>query len=338
MKNRMANSIRGILLLCGLGLIVVLFVPLWTIDLVAPQYPEGLRLIINPNGLAGNVDIINGLNHYIGMKTLHNEDFIEFKILPYLIAFFAALFLLAAAIGKRKFLFFVMISYITFGVVAMVDFYKWEYDYGHNLNPEAAIIVPGMAYQPPLIGYKQLLNFSAYSFPGIGGWIFIGAGVLVILAVVLEVRNKKRSIKKMSAVKTIAAVLVAILFSSCSTGPVPIKYGTDNCQFCKMTISDKRYGAEFLTGKGKSYKFDDVHCVVEYLKENNDIKKEMSAVYFVDFNSGDLIPSGTAVLYHSESFKSPMNGNIAAFKSRESLAKVSSQYIGNDTSWEQVIK
>jgi copper chaperone NosL len=106
MKNNLAGSIRLLLLLCGVGLIVVLFVPLWTIDLVAPQYPEGLQLVINPNGLAGNVDIINGLNHYIGMKTLSNEDFIEFKILPYLIGFFAVLFLLAAAIGKRKLLLF----------------------------------------------------------------------------------------------------------------------------------------------------------------------------------------------------------------------------------------
>jgi copper chaperone NosL len=195
-----------------------------------------------------------------------------------------------------------------------------------------------MAYQPPLIGYKQLLNFSAYSFPATGGWIFIGAGALVILAVVLEVRNKKRTLKKISAVKTMAAVLVAVCFSSCSTGPVPIKYGSDNCQFCKMTISDKRYGAEFLTGKGKSYKFDDVHCMVEYLKANPDIQKGMSTVYFVDFNTGELLPSGSAVLYHSESFKSPMNGNIAAFNSRESLDKVSSQYIGNDTSWEQILK
>ena len=61
----------------------------------------------------------------------------------------------------------------------MYDFWRWEYNYGHNLNPDAAIIVPGMAYQPPLIGFKQLLNFGAYSMPDIGGWIFVSAGALV---------------------------------------------------------------------------------------------------------------------------------------------------------------
>ena len=66
-----------------------LFVPMWRIELEAPQYPEGLVLQLHANKIGGDVDIINGLNHYIGMKTLHTEDFIEFTILPYIIGFFA---------------------------------------------------------------------------------------------------------------------------------------------------------------------------------------------------------------------------------------------------------
>ena len=83
-------------------MVAVLFVPMWRIDLVAPQYPEGLKLLIYPDKLAGNVDIINGLNHYIGMKTLHTGDFLEFTILPYIIGFFAAAFILVAVIGRKK--------------------------------------------------------------------------------------------------------------------------------------------------------------------------------------------------------------------------------------------
>lgn len=49
--------------------------------------PEGLGLSIYANKLGGDVDIINGLNHYIGMKTLHAEEFIEFTVLPYIIGF-----------------------------------------------------------------------------------------------------------------------------------------------------------------------------------------------------------------------------------------------------------
>ena len=78
-NNKIATVTRMLLLLCGIGLVMVLFTPMWRIDLDAPQYPEGLRMLIYANKLAGNVDIINGLNHYIGMKTLHTDDFIEFK-------------------------------------------------------------------------------------------------------------------------------------------------------------------------------------------------------------------------------------------------------------------
>jgi copper chaperone NosL len=193
MKNsKLILSARIITFICGLALIVVLFVPLWQIELAAPQYPEGLVLKMYPNKLGGNVDIINGLNHYIGMKTLHANNFIEFTVLPYIIGFFAVLCFLVAIINKRKWLYGLLISFFLFGVISMIDFYRWDYNYGHDLDPNAAIQVPGMTYQPPLIGYKQLLNFGAYSIPDIGGWIFIGVGLLLLTAVILQFRTKKK--------------------------------------------------------------------------------------------------------------------------------------------------
>lgn len=189
----LTGASRIIVLLCGLALIIVLFVPLWQIELAAPQYPEGLVLKMYPNKLAGNVDIINGLNHYIGMKTLHTEDFVEFRVLPYIIVFFAV-FALAVSIFLRnmKWLLALFILFVIFGIIAMADFWRWEYQYGHDLDPNAAINVPGMSYQPPLIGYKQLLNFGAYSVPDIGGWIFIVVGVGLLVAIVLQFKHKKQ--------------------------------------------------------------------------------------------------------------------------------------------------
>ena len=102
-------------MLCGGGLIAVLFLPMWRIDLVAPQYPEGLMLLIYPSKLGGNVDIINGLNHYIGMKTLHVNDFIEFTVLPYFIIFFAVSFFLVATFGKRKLMNILAFLFVLFG-------------------------------------------------------------------------------------------------------------------------------------------------------------------------------------------------------------------------------
>ncbi len=192
-NNKIAKPwIRFLLIFCGLALIAVLFVPMWRIDLVAPQYPEGLMLLIYPDKLAGNVDIINGLNHYIGMKTLHTDDFVEFTVLPYIIGFFALFFILAGLLARRKFLYLLSVLFVSFGILAMYDFWRWEYNYGHNLDPNAAIIVPGMAYQPPLIGFKQLLNFGAYSMPDIGGWIFVGVGALLVFCTFMVWRSSRK--------------------------------------------------------------------------------------------------------------------------------------------------
>lgn len=192
MKNNISMLSR-ILLIIAAGLLVYsVYVPIWQIDLDAPQYPEGLNLKIFADKLGGDVEIINGLNHYIGMKTLHAEDFIEFSILTYIIFFFAAFAAVAAFLGKKKILYTLFSLFVLFGIVAMVDFWRWEYNYGHDLDPHAAIIVPGMAYQPPLIGFKQLLNFGAYSIPDTGGWLFIGSGVLMLVTVFKELKFSKK--------------------------------------------------------------------------------------------------------------------------------------------------
>ena len=75
--------------------------------------------------------------------------------------------------------------------LSMYDFWRWEYDYGHNLDPTAPIKVPGMAYQPPLIGYKKMLNFEALSQPDIGGWFFIIAGAILAGVSIYEWRRSK---------------------------------------------------------------------------------------------------------------------------------------------------
>ena len=176
----------------GVALFAVILLPIWSIELIAPQYAEGLEMFIYSNKLGGQIEIINGLNHYIGMKVLNADDFIEFKVLPYLIGIYALGFIFVGLIGRKRGLYILMAAFLLFGIAAMVDFYMWLYDYGHNLDPNAAIKVPGMAYQPPLIGYKQLLNFLAFSIPDIGGWIFIGCGVLLGYCTVSEWRSSRK--------------------------------------------------------------------------------------------------------------------------------------------------
>lgn len=338
-NNGLKGWVRGLIILSGLGLFAVLVLPIWKIDLQAPQYPEGLTLQIYASKLGGNVEIINGLNHYIGMKTLHAEDFIEFTILPYLIGAFAVLFIIVGIANRKKWLTLLLVAFLVFGVVAMADFYRWNYNYGHDLDPNAAIKVPGMAYQPPILGYKQLLNFGAYSIPDTGGFIFIGAGLALCLCVFAEWRTgkgKKTGINKKMPQQVAAFVLLAMLssMSSCTTEPEPLKIGVDNCYFCKMTISDARFGGEITTTKGKYFKFDDTHCLRSFLQSNALEEKDIAAIYLVDFSGNHaLVKADNTFLLQSEELRSPMGGNIAAFSNADSLKEIMKKFSGKETTW-----
>ncbi|MEO6406502.1 MAG: nitrous oxide reductase accessory protein NosL [Ferruginibacter sp.] len=328
---------RAIIFICGLALLWVLVIPMWRIDLMAPQYPEGLTLSIYANKLSGNIDIINGLNHYIGMKTLHTDDFIEFKVLPYIIIFFVACFIIVAVSAKRNWLKILLAMFIGFGILAMVDFWRWEYNYGHNLNPDAAIIVPGMAYQPPLVGFKQLLNFGAYSIPDKGGWLFVAVGALLLGCVIFEWQKNRRM--KLSPKLSLFIGSMFFLITGCNVSPQPIRIGKDNCDYCKMPISDNRFGAEIVTKKSMVYKFDDEHCIVAFLHSGKIIPTSVSGIYFTDFcSTHQLIKVENAYFLQSPSFKSPMNGNIAAFSSEDSLHSMLPKFYGNKISWEDMQK
>ena len=191
--NRLKPVSRWAIAISALLMISAYFVPLWQILMWAPQYPEGLDMKIWINNITGDVKIISALNHYIGMRHIEVSMFPEFQYMIYIVAFIIAFGLLTALLSRRSILWFYTSLIISAGIGALVDFYLWGYDYGHNLDPTAPIVVPGMSYQPPLIGTKQLLNFTAFSGPDIGGWIFLAAGLLAIAALGFEVYSSRKN-------------------------------------------------------------------------------------------------------------------------------------------------
>lgn len=154
-------------------LALIYFFPLWEITLFAPQYPEGLSFQIWINKMSGELSNVNILNHYIGMALIEPNSIPELVFMPYVLGFIIAVGF-STLIFKKRFLIYTYAGLLlAFLVLGFIDMYKWGYDYGHNLSPDAPIKVPGMTYQPPLIGSKILLNITAYSLPATGG-IFLG--------------------------------------------------------------------------------------------------------------------------------------------------------------------
>jgi copper chaperone NosL len=303
------NITRWLLFASALLLPLTLLFPLWKIELTAPQYPEGLVMKIWLYKLSGDVDVINGLNHYIGMNTIHENDFPEFKIFPYLVIILALGGLLAAWFNKKKGALAYTLIFMLFGIVAIADFWHWEYTYGHNLDPSAPIQVPGMSYQPPLIGYKQLLNFGAFAIPDTAGWIFFLSIALALAACFLFIRQSAK-LKNVSGMAT--AVLLVFIISACSKGPQPVLWGKQSCEFCKMTLMDHRYGAQILNRYGKAIQFDDIICLSGYLDAGNIAKENIRCIYFVDFKTSDLLPADKTIIVKSEQLRSPMSSHLAA--------------------------
>lgn len=333
-SNKVSIATRAILIASAIMLGISIFVPIWRIELDAPQYPEGLALLIYSNKLGGDVEIINGLNHYIGMQTLHAENFIEFTVLPYIIGAFALLLFVSAIFGRKWLLYVSFTAFTLFGILAMVDFWRWNYNYGHNLDPHAAIIVPGTAYQPPIIGYKQLLNFGVYSIPDLGGWLFIICGIIILVAVMLEAKVFDR-FRKAGSKGMISAVFSLLLFGCSQTGADPIKLHKDNCDFCKMTIADGRFAAESITDKGRVYKFDDLSCMIRYSNENNN--KVYTLKYVNDFTKDNiLIDVESAYFIQVADVHSPMGGNIAAFAMQVDAEKYAKTWNRPILKWSQV--
>lgn len=190
----MSKQTRITLALASAALLAMLFLPLWSISLQAPQYPEGLgmRIWLHTVTGVGTYDLqnINELNHYIGMKRITPESIPELRYMPWAVAALGLFGLTAAALRKRALLVAWAGSFLAAAGAGLFDFWRWMYDYGHNLDPRAAIKIEGMSYTPPLLGTKQLLNITASSWPALGGLLAIAVGVAAVWLVVSELRPR----------------------------------------------------------------------------------------------------------------------------------------------------
>ena len=195
MLAKISNRNRYFILGIAVGLVLVYFTPLWYIKLTAPQYRDGLSMSIWVYKITGGGEFdlknINLLNHYVGMKEIDAAMFPEFSIMPYILAFMIFGALVTFAFPRMVLIYLGIANFTVAAVAGLYDFWKWEYDYGHSLDPDAALQIPGLTFQPPLIACKQLMNFTACSWPHIGAFILLGAGAVLGYIVYDEFMRKK---------------------------------------------------------------------------------------------------------------------------------------------------
>jgi len=134
---------------------------------------------------------------------------------------------------------------------------------------------------------------------------------------------------------TFTFFLVVLIFASaCKRRFEPINYGHDACTHCRMTIMDNRFAAEIITKKGKAYKFDDMGCLLKYMKEANFSDKD-ALIFVADYNNpgSEFLDAYHAVYLHNEAFKSPMNGDFAASASVSNTNRLNASLHGALLKW-----
>ncbi|WP_457635889.1 nitrous oxide reductase accessory protein NosL [Persephonella sp.] len=144
--------------------------------------------------------------------------------------------------------------------------------------------------------------------------------------------------KPIKLILLMAPAILFFMFASCEREikPVPINYGQDECDYCRMKITDPRYGSELILNTGKPYKFDSVECLAAFYIENKE-KMKIHSLWVPDFISKKFIPAEKALYLHSKELPSPMGMNLTAFEKKEELEKVKEKYGGEVLNWNQVV-
>jgi len=162
-------------------LLVSLFFPYWEMELVAPQYPDGLFLTAYVHHLEGDVREIDGLNHYIGMRPLNEAAQLERRMSIWAIV---AMVLLVegAAFVHSRWAVLLALPAILFPAAFLVDLHVWMRHFGQNLDPKAPLSSSVKPFTPTVLGEGGIGQFRTLAEIGPGLWLAIGCAVLTIAA------------------------------------------------------------------------------------------------------------------------------------------------------------
>lgn len=138
---------------------------------------------------------------------------------------------------------------------------------------------------------------------------------------------------KIKFLKPVIGTIILLLTISCKVEPETIEYGKDQCSFCVMNIVDKTHAAQYVTKKGKQYKFDAIECLVNDLNEKNEV--DLAIILVANYsNPSEMIDAKSASYLISPNIKSPMGANLSAVPNFENAKELQQKYAGEIYTWE----
>ena len=145
--------------------------------------------------------------------------------------------------------------------------------------------------------------------------------------------------KRLQTFVVVCAVAMLVALPGCqrkTIEPVSIE-ANDMCSFCRMSISEKRYASEFIDGEDRAFKFDDIGCMVNFIKQKRSTAP-VRATFTMDFERREWIKAEDAFYVRSSEFKTPMNGGVIAFNDQPSAQAAATKYQGTLLRFEELTK
>lgn len=171
-------------------LLVSIFLPYWQMTLHAPQYPGGLHVHVFANKLVGDIHEIDGLNHYIGMRSLEEAATFERQISVAAITALALL-VVAASFIRKRWAILLAIPALTFPAVFLADLWYWMRLFGQNLDPHAPLSSSIKPFTPTVLGTGHIGQFSTTASVSSGFYLALLADLLIVAAFVLRTHERR---------------------------------------------------------------------------------------------------------------------------------------------------
>ena len=184
---RLPSIFLGLAALC---LIVSIFLPYWNMALEAPQYPKGLHVRTYVNRLEGDVQEIDGLNHYIGMRPLGEAAQLE-RSLSIILITVTALLVVAAIFIHTKWAALLALPAVLYPIIFLADMYFWLRNFGQNLDPTAALSSYIEPFVPTLLGEGLIGQFKTVSSLGAGFYLACLASIFILVGLYFHRRAYK---------------------------------------------------------------------------------------------------------------------------------------------------
>jgi nitrous oxidase accessory protein len=200
-------------------ILVAAFLPLWQLELVAPQYPNGLFITAYGYKMTGDISEINGLNHYVGLRPVEPETVTELKLFPFGVAAVVAVILVGAyRFRSRRARLLSVLAAAALPVVTLAILQYWLYVFGHDIDPRAALTLE--PFTPKVLGSTRVMNFHSVTTLAPGMWLMVASAVLLLVGAPL-LRWLAASWNNTGKAAAVAAAL-AVIVSTTAGAPHPM--------------------------------------------------------------------------------------------------------------------